>query len=516
MLCVTGCVSSLRHVSLEPEGQSEELRATNAAALAAGVPAQDVAEIEKGLSEIRETSPEAHTELTAQWQEAVFNLENSSPVSRPRLRRLFVAGLKRRLGELTADSADTAPAKPKPKSQDRADLEALAQENKTTAQSVTANRPPSRPEKSTEEHAQDARVVEAEGKASAAKQKNWFFNKPAEGETESRHARRDKTPAPRARDSRKQSEFARRSQESRKPPVRPASYEQTIRPKNIRSDFRTYPSRSEFVRSGSLVSAAEDRVVDREQSAAIAQSVANEHWRDRLSGAIAGLEAELESGENADHAFRNEAILRLLYLADGQHDAAVEPVSAATDEEREFWAHEMYGLSILLDEGRKASIPRRATEAVAELREANEQLSSLGDLVINNMTFCRAVSTFGIYEEFGEFEFAPGQATLVYIELDNFRSEDTSKGKRLSFAGSYQILDSYGRILVDRELAKYEERAQRPRRDFFLHYRIAMPPAAQIGPGEYTLQLSVVDNVGQQTALSRVDFKIAESAKAGR
>ncbi len=106
-------------------------------------------------------------------------------------------------------------------------------------------------------------------------------------------------------------------------------------------------------------------------------------------------------------------------------------------------------------------------------------------------------------------DFSPEQIVGLYVEVENFKSEETPKGFHTAFHGHYQIFDTRGQRVAHQDLGKTEEHCRNPRRDYFLSYQFPIPK--RIYPGRYSLQLTLEDVVGQKVGQSSVDFTVKDA-----
>jgi hypothetical protein len=235
------------------------------------------------------------------------------------------------------------------------------------------------------------------------------------------------------------------------------------------------------------------------------EAPAGDNWQGHLAGAIRAKEAELQTPGKADDA-QAQAQLRLLYLLAGRRDDALRPIAAAPPSQQGFWTAELLGLWTWLDVQRNADETRRAAEAKQHLGEAVTHLSDSCPLVVRSLTFCTEIQSFGCVKPFERAEFLPGQAVLLYAEVENLAGEATPKGIHTSLQSSYQIFDSRGQRVADEEFTVTEEYCRKPRRDYFVGYELRMPE--RIYPGRHTLQLTVRDAKSQKIGQSTIDFLV--------
>jgi hypothetical protein len=196
----------------------------------------------------------------------------------------------------------------------------------------------------------------------------------------------------------------------------------------------------------------------------------------------------------------------MLYLLAGRRDDALRPIASAPASQQGFWVAELYGLSTWLDTQRNADEPRRAAEAKQHLGEAVNRLGESCPLVVRSLAFCTEIQSFGCVKPFAQTEFQPGQAVLLYAEIENLSSEATPKGVHTSIQSSYQIFDNRGQRVADEEFTATEEYCRNPRRDYFVGYELHLPE--RVYPGKHTLQLTVRDTKSQKIGQATIDFTV--------
>lgn len=233
-------------------------------------------------------------------------------------------------------------------------------------------------------------------------------------------------------------------------------------------------------------------------------------WRTPLTSAILALESALHGRGNETEDLADQARLRLLCLVAGQREEALRPIAGAKPAVQDFWIKQLYGLGTWLAVEREPDESRRAGEAKQTLGEAVVRLGELAPLVVRNLAFCTEIQSFGCNTPFPNYEFAPGQAVLLYAEVDNFTSEPTPKGYHTALRSRYRIFDSQGRCVEDQDFTLTEEYCRNRRRDFFIGYHLGLP--GQLAPGRYTLELTIEDLKSNKVGQSPIEFSIRPAA----
>jgi len=211
---------------------------------------------------------------------------------------------------------------------------------------------------------------------------------------------------------------------------------------------------------------------------------------------IESLEADIRKRRSDDpkdeELPRLEQELRLAYLASGRFEDAVAAVESLDEAQREAYKHLMFSLGVWLspDESRRA--PLRSAKVLRSLRDATSELAAASKLEVRNLAFCTDVDAFGWFREFPRNEFQPKQPVVLYVEVDNFAAEKKSPTSyETELQGRYQIYDTGGRIIAERQLEPDKAVCRNYRRDYFLRYIIYMPN--DIAPGRYRLELIIED-----------------------
>ena len=115
--------------------------------------------------------------------------------------------------------------------------------------------------------------------------------------------------------------------------------------------------------------------------------------------------------------------------------------------------------------------------------------------------FCTEISGFGKYKPFPSSVFQAGQKTLVYCEVENYKSNahivNSESTYHTRLRGSYVIYDEQGRVAQQSEYPAVEDVARKRRRDFYMYFPIQI---GDLAPGNYKLELLVEDLSSNKTA----------------
>lgn len=230
-------------------------------------------------------------------------------------------------------------------------------------------------------------------------------------------------------------------------------------------------------------------------------------WRSQVAAAIEQLE-RTSAGEAAEpDALRAAATLRMLYVLGGRRDDALRPIEGLPAAEQAYWTEQLYGLSTWLEGAAPhADAADRATRAREHLDRALASLSQASRLVVRNVHFCTKVESFGLYTPFAKPEFTPGQAFLLYAEVENFGHETTAEGHRTALVGSYQVFDARGNRVASETFELAEETCRTPRRDYFVCFRQQMPDRLFEGP--HKLQLTIEDRLSNKLGQATIEFTV--------
>ena len=229
-------------------------------------------------------------------------------------------------------------------------------------------------------------------------------------------------------------------------------------------------------------------------------------WQEQLARVISKLESEAGESFHEGDAMRQELILRLLYVAANRREDAVDPIPSLREDEREFFKHMVYGLMVWLDTEERHVASRKAALSLRELRTAENFLANQSTLDVRNLSLCREVLSFGDYKEFSPATFRGGDEVVLYVEIENFASTPVGKKFLTEFQCEYEIFDGDGRRVTFESLPLDKQTCENRRRDYFIAYKIFLPP--EVSPGEYSLMLTVEDITGKKSNQATVEFRI--------
>lgn len=231
-------------------------------------------------------------------------------------------------------------------------------------------------------------------------------------------------------------------------------------------------------------------------------------WRQAVEDAIAALDAEAPQKPNSTSEAYLHARQRLLHLVAGDLDAAVESIPGLSSSEQDYWSKQLFALSTLLDAETQPELKRRAAAAGIHLGEAQASLQQQSSLAVRNLTFCTDVYGFGAYKERKIRRFKAAEEVALYVEVQNFRTDETKDGYHTIIGTSYQITDKSGNHVSGREFPAVDDYCLSPRRDFHIQYGVTLPE--RVYPGEYQLELTLTDQLGNKIGRAAVDFEIVE------
>ena len=232
-------------------------------------------------------------------------------------------------------------------------------------------------------------------------------------------------------------------------------------------------------------------------------------WQQYLLVALREMAAGLSPSPQTDQEIARHVYYRLLCLAAGRREEALEPIPGVPPAMQDFWTHQLYAIQLLLDGRQIADRHQRAAEAKRLFQEAVGKLSVAAPLVVRGLAFATEVQSFGCYGGLEKYEFQPGQELLLYAEVENFQSQPTPKGYHTKLRSRFQIFNAEGQSVVEQEFPITEEYCRQMRRDFFIAYPVRLP--LNLSPGQYTLKLSLEDLHRGEVCQGTIQFNVRKS-----
>lgn len=209
---------------------------------------------------------------------------------------------------------------------------------------------------------------------------------------------------------------------------------------------------------------------------------------------------------NIEEQFR----LRLLYLVAGMDDKAQAPTPGINEDVQRIMAGQIQSLLAARSAAERdpAQWANRQLESVESLRDL---VRAKADLRVPRVELCSSIEGFGRYEPIRPAQFMVGGKNLVvlYIEVDNFRSDVTESGLyRTLLSVRLSLLSSDGgEELWSRRDENIEDLARQKRTDFYLTIGpLAIPKT--LAPGEYVIKVEVEDVLAGKINGGDVRFKM--------
>ncbi|HEU5117077.1 MAG TPA: hypothetical protein VFT74_10465, partial [Isosphaeraceae bacterium] len=129
-------------------------------------------------------------------------------------------------------------------------------------------------------------------------------------------------------------------------------------------------------------------------------------------------------------------------------------------------------------------------------------------LAIADLRLCQQVTGFGQYEPVEPSEIRAGQELMLYWEVEGFQTVQENDLYRTLLASELEILPEQGDSpLWSRAFKDSEDVCRRPRRDYFVNYRLTIPES--LSPGKYRIRLRLQDRQSSQTAERKLSFDLA-------
>jgi hypothetical protein len=270
---------------------------------------------------------------------------------------------------------------------------------------------------------------------------------------------------------------------------------------------------------------AEDKVVQASTSSADASSAtvalasvtipsvpppAATSWKQGVGQAIELLEKQIKETPSSDESLllSQEMTLRMLYVSQRRLEDALRPIPLlnGNESEQQFVHHQMLALYEASNPDAMPVRSRHWSIVMNSQREATNHLAAASNLEVKSLAFCTEVERYGVVTKFPKTQFQADQEVLLYCEIENVAAEKVRNGFETQLQGSYEIMDSQGRKIADQLLPMEPELCQNHRRDYFIVYKIYMPP--QIAIGNYQMRLTIEDMKARKFGQSQLEFSI--------
>jgi hypothetical protein len=142
-----------------------------------------------------------------------------------------------------------------------------------------------------------------------------------------------------------------------------------------------------------------------------------------------------------------------------------------------------------------------------------EPPTTVPELGIAELRLCRKVLGFGRFEPADRDAFRPGGPVLIYCEMAGLSYQPCDEAGEPSFRSvlesTIEIRPEDGEEPVWRQhLGTAEDLCRRPRRDYYVNYRVTLPDAATLPPGTYHLRLIQKDTLTGATASRALTLRI--------
>ncbi len=233
-------------------------------------------------------------------------------------------------------------------------------------------------------------------------------------------------------------------------------------------------------------------------------------WKQGVGQAIELLEKQIKETPSSDESLllSQEMTLRMLYVSQRRLDDALRPIPLlnGNESEQQFVHHQMLALYEASNPDAMPVRSRHWSIVMNSQREATNHLAAASNLEVKSLAFCTEVERYGVVTKFPKTQFQADQEVLLYCEIENVAAEKVRNGFETQLQGSYEIMDSQGRKIADQLLPMEPELCQNHRRDYFIVYKIYMPP--QIAIGNYQMRLTIEDMKARKFGQSQLEFSI--------
>jgi hypothetical protein len=132
-------------------------------------------------------------------------------------------------------------------------------------------------------------------------------------------------------------------------------------------------------------------------------------------------------------------------------------------------------------------------------------------LSIEALRLCRRVLGFGRFEAIDDDVLRPGQVVVLYCEMAGLQYVADGAGFRSELEAIVEIRSApRDAALWQRPLGVAKDACPKPRQDYYVNFRLVLPDAATLPPGEYRLRLTQRDRLSGAEATREMSFRVGE------
>jgi hypothetical protein len=160
--------------------------------------------------------------------------------------------------------------------------------------------------------------------------------------------------------------------------------------------------------------------------------------------------------------------------------------------------------------------PAHVNHAIAGAVDTlKRSMSRVPQLRLASASLCTRVNGFGDYEVFDKYSFLAGQPqkAIVYVEIENFTSQENSKGEWVTQLAQELVIynDADGLPVWRTNWQSAPDVSKVKRRDFYLVNVITLP--ATLTLGRYQLKVRVRDEKSGAETETAIEFTIVADEK---
>jgi hypothetical protein len=164
----------------------------------------------------------------------------------------------------------------------------------------------------------------------------------------------------------------------------------------------------------------------------------------------------------------------------------------------------------------ESAIPEDLTAVVREIADrpaasglgpAQEHGEERPPLKIAALRLCSKVDAFGVFNPVNPETLRPGQPVLVYCEMAGLEYQARGNAFVSRLAAHFELRSGTdGPIVWEQAPEIARDLCHRPRRDYYVSYKVELPSSLE--PGPYRLRLVQTDLVGDRAASSEIPVTI--------